>query len=194
MINNDINIVSDSELYSMLCKDKRIARKAFDELYSRYSQRIYTFCLKYLGNKELAEDIFQEVFAKLHTSSQNKLEVKNVPGFLMTVARNLCYNEYNRKKETVSLVDDYESGYSENTLENKELGKIIEFAIDTLPEHLREVVILREYLDMSYNEISEAMKIPMSSVRVHLYRAKEKLRSILTPYLNDFEEDKNEKK
>jgi RNA polymerase sigma-70 factor, ECF subfamily len=184
----NINKMKDAELYEMLRGNKKVARQAFDELYLRHSQKVYTFCLKYLNDTILAEDIFQETFTRLYTSSQSGAAVGSIAGFLITVAKNLCYNEANRKKESITFPDEYDAGYIDNSLENKELGNIIQLAIDTLPDHLKEVIILRENLDMSYTEIAEAMNISLSSVRVSIYRAKEKLRQILTPYLNDIED------
>ena len=184
----NLNKVKDAELYQMLRGDKKNARQAFEELYSRHSQKVYTFCLKYLNDTILAEDIFQESFTRLYTSSQSGAVIGSVAGFLITVAKNLCYNEANRKKESVTFPEEYDAGYLDTSLENKELSNIIQLAIDTLPDNLKEVIILRENLDMSYTEIAEVMNISLSSVRVNIYRAKEKLRQILTPYLNDIED------
>jgi RNA polymerase sigma-70 factor (ECF subfamily) len=94
--------LKDEELYMMLSGDKRKARIAFDELYNRYSDRIFTYCRKYIQNDSVAEDVFQEVFIRLHTSSQKNVVIKNIGGFLITVARNLCHNEVNRKNYNFS--------------------------------------------------------------------------------------------
>lgn len=180
--------IEDKELYDMLCGDKKNARSAFDELYQRHSQRIFTYCKKFLYNQTLAEDIFQEVFTKLYISSQNKVIITNVGGFLLTCARNLCYNELNRKKESRATDANLEFGYYDNAYENKDLSDVINLAIDSLPEHYRDVIILKENLDLSYAEIAKIKDQPLSTVRVNIFRAKEKLRDILSPYLNELKD------
>lgn len=182
---NKFENIDDKELYDMLCSDKNTARSAFDELYSRYSQRIFTYCKKFLFDQSLAEDIFQDVFTKLYINSQNGIEVTNVGGFLITCARNLCYNEISRKKANHATDANLEMGYYDNAYENKDLNTVINEAIDSLPEKYRDVIILKEHMDMTYAEIANIQNQSISSVRVNIYRAKEKLRGILSPYLNE---------
>lgn len=189
---NSINKRTDVELYEMLKGNKKDARLAFEEIYSRYSQKVYTFCVKLLNNETIAEDIFQECFTRLFTSSQKNSDIGNISGYLFIMARNLCFNELNRKRETEEITDEFESYYSDNTLENKELGKMLQLAFESLPDHLREVIILRENLDMSYAEIAEALNISLSAVRVNIFRAKDRLRKFLTPYLNDVDDNDEE--
>lgn len=180
--------MNDVELYDMLRAGKKDARKAFDELYERHSQRIYTYCKKILMNQTSAEDVFQEVFTKLYINSQKNVQINNVFGFLLTVARNLSINEASRKKETVASEDEMNLMYFDNQYENKDISEILNQAIQSLPEQFREVLILKENMDMTYAEIAEVRQQPLSTVRVNIYRAKEKLREILSPYLDQLKD------
>src|SRR5690606_17459159 len=135
-----IKNMSDVELYDKLSLDKKNSRLAFDELYNRHSQRIFTYCRKYISNQSAAEDIFQDVFTKLYTSSQRGDKIQNVVGFLMTVARNLCYNEVHRKRAVTTGHDNLDMPYYDNTFENVDLKNIIDMAIETLPDKLKELI------------------------------------------------------
>lgn len=181
-----LNQKSDIELCKMLGGDKKTAKLAFDEIYQRYSQRVYTYCKKYVNNQDLADDIFQEVFLQLYTSSSKGIEIKNLSPFLLTIARNKCFNENSRLSNNTTSIEDFDIGFTDrNYLENEEISNIVNLAINALPEQYREVIIMKEHLDMSYQEIADATNQALSNVRIKIYRAKEKLREILEPYLND---------
>jgi RNA polymerase sigma-70 factor (ECF subfamily) len=72
-------------------------------------------------------------------------------------------------------------------LENKEIKNIVNLAIDSLPEQYKEIIIMKENMDMSYNEIAKVLDLSLSAVRIRIFRAKEKLKNILTPYLKDLQ-------
>ncbi|MDQ1265825.1 MAG: hypothetical protein QG635_977, partial [Bacteroidota bacterium] len=88
---------SDEELYLELYGDKDSARKAFEEIYQRYSSKVYTFCSRVMGDTELADDIFQETFINFYESALVEREMKNVSAYIFKIARNLCINEKQKK-------------------------------------------------------------------------------------------------
>ena len=174
---------NDIELYNMLKSEKKLAEAAFAELYNRYSARIYAYCRRFLGNREDALDVYQETFENfLESAKQNKV-MTNVPAYLIKIARNLCVNVRRKDKKSVSF-EDYMVPEGNETDEN-ELINLVKTAIDLLPEEYRDMFILREYDGLSYTEISEVTGNPMTTVKIRLYRAKMKIREILSPYLND---------
>ncbi|MDT3739874.1 MAG: RNA polymerase sigma factor [Candidatus Kapabacteria bacterium] len=179
---------TDLELYEMLCKGKNVARGAFEEIYERYSDRIFTYCRRYIVNTTISEDLFQEVFLRLYTSSQKGEQIHNVGGFLITVARNLCHNELKRKMTNYADLNEINLQYTDKSIENNEVKSIVNMAIDSLPHQFREVIIMKEYMDMTYAEIAQALDQSISAVRIRIFRAKEKLREILIPYLNDLQD------
>jgi len=179
---------NDADLFYMLTGDSNIAEKAFTELYSRHSSRVYAYCRRFLGDKEEARDIFQETFVKFFQSAHDKRIMTNVPGFLLKIARNLCVNSVKRIQKNVSY-EDYMASDNANRMENNELLNLIKMALELLPKDYKEIFILREYNGLSYDEISETVNIPMATVKVRIHRAKQKIREILNPFFVDLEKN-----
>jgi RNA polymerase sigma-70 factor (ECF subfamily) len=176
---------SDTELYSLLREEKKTARIAFSLLYDRHAARVYSYCRRILQNPASAEDIVQDVFAKLFEQSNAKAEMTNVAGFLIRVARNLCLNEKEKKHNQHISLEEFHLSANANEIERSELLKMIETALETLPEAEREAFSLKEYDGLSYTEISKILNITEQNVRIRVFRGKQKLREILSPYLHD---------
>jgi len=84
--------VSDIELYAALKNGKSVSEPAFAELYARHSPRIFAYCRRILGDRESAQDAFQETFIRFYNSAQQNREMTNVPAYLLRIARNICLN------------------------------------------------------------------------------------------------------
>lgn len=178
---------SDKELVEIVVEGKKLASTAFEALYDRYSDRVYTYCIKVLYNKALAQDIFQETFTRFYEEiKKNNLEITNLSAYLIKIARNLCLNERNKKSYNDISINGMDFEFKDNYNDNKELNEIIQLGIESLPSDFKEVIIMKEFMDMSYKEIAEAIEVDLSIVRIRIYRAKQKLKKILDPYLNDF--------
>ncbi len=175
---------SDSELYSKLRGSKKEAETAFAELYSRYSQRIYAYCLRVTGSQDDARDIFQETFTNFYNSSKNKERLENIPGYLITIARNQCIN-YKRNLKISVNIEDYNVFSTDTGYEQKELLELIARALELLDFEYREAFILRQYQGMSYKEISKITGDSITAVKNRVWRAKEKIKDILEPYMQD---------
>lgn len=176
---------SDAELFYLLSeKDRRKSEKAFAELYARHASRVYAYCRRFLGNKEEAQDVFQETFVRFHQSAGQDRIMTNVPAFLLKIARNLCVNSKRREKKVVQL-EDYMVPGGESSNDKNELLDLIRMAMDLIPEEYREMFILREYEGLSYNEISDVTGESLATVKVRIHRAKQKIREILAPYMKE---------
>lgn len=180
-----IDKYSDNELYYLLTSDKKTAEKAFAEIYSRHSSRIYAYCRRFLGNKEDAQDVFQETFIRFLDSTKQDRVMTNVPAFLLKIARNLCVNVKRKDKKPVSfeeyMVSDNRDG------DNNELLTLIKMALDILPDEYKDIFILREYDGLSYQDIADMVDVPLSTVKIRIFRAKQKIRDILAPYMKELE-------
>ncbi len=175
----------DLELYARLAHDDASAQAALSILYRRYSQRIYTYCRKILGDSTTAEDLLQEAFVKLFESGRQQRTIENFPAYLMTIARNLCLSHRARSKRQFVEVEDFHLSYRDVPYEQRELLQLIQASLELLPEDYREAFVLREYNGLSYNEIAEVIGESLDVVKVRIFRAKKKLRDILAPYLAD---------
>ncbi len=175
---------SDAELFYLMHSDKKIRDKAFTELYNRLSPRVYAYCRRFIGDKETAQDVFQETFVKFFESSKQDRIMTNVPGFILKIARNVCLN-YKRQEEPAVSYEDYMAMNYDNRTEKDELLNLIKTALVLLPDEYREVFILREYEGLSYSEIAEITNTSLAAIKVRIFRAKQRIREILNPYLED---------
>lgn len=175
----------DLELYARLAHDNASAQAALAILFRRYSQRIYTYCRKILGDSTTAEDLLQETFVKLFESGRQQRTIENFPAYLMTIARNLCLSHRARSKRQFVEVEDFHLSSRDVPYEQRELLQLIQASLELLPEDYREAFVLREYNGLSYNEIAEVIGESLDVVKVRIFRAKKKLRDILAPYLAD---------
>ncbi len=178
--------MSDEELYKLLKTDDEAIEFVFTEFYNRYASRVYAFCKRFLGNTDVAKDIFQESFIRFHKTLIEKRSLSNTLGFLLKIVRNLCLNEIRRTSSKVEF-EEYKNVIFDNRTENDELLDLIKRSIELLPDEYREMFILREYDGMSYNEIAEITQTNINTVKVKLFRAKKMLRQILEPYLTDYD-------
>lgn len=178
---------SDSELFYKLQSDKQTADKAFAELYSRLAPRIFAYCRRFMGNREEAQDVFQETFVRFYQSAKQERNMTNVPAFALKIARNLCVNHLRKESPAISF-EDYMAAHDDDRDEKDEMLNLIKRALKLLPDDYREIFILREYEGMSYTEIADITGETLANVKVRIFRAKQKIREILEPYMKEFEE------
>lgn len=177
--------IPDLDLFRRLSGPEQDAQAALTILYRRYSQRIYTYCRKILGDNATAEDLLQETFVKLYESGKRGSPVENFPAYLMTIARNMCLTHKTRQTKAYVPVEDFHLTVRDVPYEHKELLQLIHASLELLPEDYREAFVLREYNGLSYQEIAEVIGESLEVVKIRIFRAKKKLRDILAPYLAD---------
>ncbi|MFP4527264.1 MAG: RNA polymerase sigma factor [Candidatus Kapaibacterium sp.] len=180
----DYGKYEDQELFLELKGDKSKAEAAFAEIYARYSQRIYAYCLRVTGHPEEARDIFQETFLKFYSAAQERKSMENLPAYLLAIARNLCIN-YKRNSKINLTFEDYRYYVHDTGYEQKEMLDLIARALETLEFEYREAFILRQYHGLSYKEICQITGDSLSAIKNRVWRAKEKIKEILQPYMQD---------
>jgi RNA polymerase sigma-70 factor, ECF subfamily len=171
-------------------QDKTKADRAFAELYRRHKSEIYTYCLRMMNrDREAANDLFQEVFVRAYERAAQFRSGNNVRGWLYTIARNLCLNAHRGKRPTDSLeffpsLESRDRSLApEYDEEQHFLRERLETAIAELPAEFREAFVLREFDGFSYAEIAAMTGTTLPMTKVRIYRAKERLRVLLKPYL-----------
>jgi RNA polymerase sigma-70 factor (ECF subfamily) len=170
---------TDEELFVLLNQGDK---DAFVELYGRYRSRIYAYALRMIGDRERANDVFQETFTRIYQRREPSRQVQNVSAYVFTTARNICLNVIRDTKPSTEVEDFHQVAFQPNH-ENVELAELVKTALELLPQHHREAFVLREYDGLSYQEIAEITGNTLATVKIHIFRAKEKLRKILSPYL-----------
>jgi len=192
-----LEINDDGLLRRMMAGDE----EAFTLLYRRRHPAIYRFALHMSGNTALAEDVTQEVFVTLiRDTSRFDPARGTLAGFLFGIARNLLRRRWEQERNSVPLLaegDEYArsgdrvgasgngSGPSAFVGAHDEFASLetvgrVRKAVATLPGNYREVVVLCEFQEMTYEEAAEALDCPVGTVRSRLHRARallvEKLR------------------
>lgn len=166
------NLVSDQELVSKYLSGNETA---FEILLKRHQDRIYTQVILMVRDRELADDIFQETFMKvIRTLKQGKYneEGKFLP-WVLRIAHNLAIDHFrkNKKMPKVRSDENYDvfAGIpnDEKNVEDVWIENIIHedvrLLIDELPEEQREVVMMRHFGGMSFNEISERCNVSINT-------------------------------
>ncbi len=185
-MNEDYSKFTDSELYKLLNEESKLKEKAFKEIYTRHSGKIYAYCRRVVGDRNKADDLFQETFLKLLQSISIDKEMSNLSGYMIKIARNLCLKYKSQQNVNLVSIEDFEIPTNDNILEGTELSSLISMALDLLQEEHREALVLQAYDGMTYSEIAEIQEVPVTTVRNWIVRAKQRLREILTPYLIEY--------
>jgi len=152
----------------------------FSEVYRKYSDKIFRYLYWQTKNFHLSEDLTSEVFTRAWETWES-LRKDFLQAWLFRVAHNLLVDWYRKKKE-VSLNESRIGFYDENLLEklgNDEQVKELSEALDTLPENLKRVAILRFIEGLSAKEAAVILSVSEVNVRVLQHRALIKLKEVM---------------
>lgn len=159
-------------------------RQAFTELYLRFRQRVFSYCLRMLGSAEEAEDLYQEVFIRVYERSHQFAEDKSLSGWIFTIAHNLCLNRIRDRKPSEGL--DHVYGLAAPAQDfGEDWQARIQWALDQVPPENREPFLLFEYQGLSYIEIADVLHLTIPAVKSRIYRTREALRTLLEPYYKE---------
>jgi RNA polymerase sigma-70 factor, ECF subfamily len=170
--------------------------EAFETLVTRHQHSVVGTAAKMLGGTADAEDIGQQVFMRVWKHAARYQPSAKFTTWLMTITRNLVFNELRRRRRSqqVSMdadegdtirhqfVDEQAAAPSEEMLDS-ELHEAIDAAIASLPEAQRLAIVLRRYEGMPYEEIAEVLKTSVPAVKSILFRARAELKARLKKYL-----------
>ena len=167
---------------------------AFLELYERHRQPVFRFAYRLLGSVELAEDITHDCFLSLIRKSENfRPERGSLRTYLFAAARNLALKHFRGAGREASLDDiedetDHATAQPLAQLMSEELSTQVRDAVLALPPLQREALVLFEYEGLSLNEIAQVTDSEVGAVKGRLFRARERLKSALRPYLESNKE------
>lgn len=176
--------VTDEQLLHRHCQGDP---HAFATLMERHQRELFNFLFRFLGERSSAEDVFQETFLQVHESSRDFDQTRNFRPWLFTIAankaRDLLRKKYRRSAERqfadAPQADDVEpinlvealSEMPEVPLERKELQKQVQDVVATMPEHLREVLLLAYFNEFSYRQVADIVHVPVGTVKSRLHAA-----------------------
>ncbi|MFH1336760.1 MAG: sigma-70 family RNA polymerase sigma factor [Candidatus Zixiibacteriota bacterium] len=163
-------------------------RSAFKQLVEKYQDQVLNIGYRFLRNKEEAEEAAQEVFLKVYLSTNSYQHKTKFSTWLFRIAVNYCINKLREKRKLPSSQLDEDlpapvESQPDRLLEQENLNKSVREAMDSLPEQQRAAILLNQYGEFSYHEMAQMLDCSISAVESRLFRAKENLRKILTPYI-----------
>ncbi|MBN6187539.1 RNA polymerase sigma factor SigW [Aneurinibacillus sp. BA2021] len=174
-------------------KAKNGDRDAFAELVDLYKDKVYHVSYRMLGNRQEAEDVAQETFLRVYANLDNYDPQYKFSTWIYRIASNLSIDTLRKRKKNLSIdaeisgtegVDwhdrlaDTSKGPEEEVLTD-ELQEEVQGAIMGLSPKYRAVMLLRYIEDLSLQEISEAVQLPISTIKTRIHRGREALRKKL---------------
>ena len=186
----------NDEDWELLERTSAADTSAYSQLVTKYYGSAVSFCFQILGDHQRAEDVVQKGFVNIFQARDRYERRAKFKTFLFKVLLNLCINELNRKKVPTtlsglveedsaaeSLFADVTAPDPARTAESEEALEMIRRGVMRLPPKHRAALYLREYLQLSYLDIAEALEASLNEVKIWIYRGRHRLQQILKPYL-----------
>ena len=164
---------------------------AYNQIVFRFKDRLLNFIYRFVNDLDLAEDLVQDTLLKLYTHKDSYQEIAKFSTWLYTIAANLARTELRKKKrrKTFSVTelsrDDREFiiassdvDPSEN-LSSQNFEKSVQRALAELPDDFKTIIILRDIQELSYDEISKIVDVPLGTVKSRINRVRVKLQQLL---------------
>lgn len=176
---------SDAELIERCL---RRDNAAWEQLVTRYRRKVFHIAYKFTGRHDGAEDLTQEIFLKIVKSLDKFNQDADFSTWLGSVARNYCIDQYRAsKREKEVVVEDllaFElapavSGNPYRALEDRDRRSFLRRGLELLPGKLREAVVLRDLLGLSYQEMADRLALPEGTVKSRINRGREELTRLL---------------
>lgn len=177
--------LSDEQLVELAVSDDR---DAFGEIVRRWERKIFALCFGMLGREDDAGDACQETFIAAYRHISNFRGEAKVSSWLHRIAVNQCLTTKRRQRSRAEDLLDDETGaedrvfvasaYSSpaNKAEKAERMNLVRQAVGALPTDLRQVIVMKEFEEMTFQEIAETLELPLSTVKSRLYTALKQLK------------------
>ncbi|MBS1793920.1 MAG: sigma-70 family RNA polymerase sigma factor [Acidobacteria bacterium] len=161
---------------------------AFGEIVKRWERKIFALCFGMLGREDEARDAVQETFISAYRNLSNFRGEAKVSSWLHRIAVNQCLTKQRRTKtRSETYLDDEENAEERvfvaplhsspaRVAEQKERLTHVRQAVNALPAELRQVIVMKEFEELTFQEISEILALPLSTVKSRVYTALKQLR------------------
>jgi RNA polymerase sigma-70 factor (ECF subfamily) len=184
-VDDEMASLTDAELIER-CLSKDNA--AWEQVVARYRRKVFHIAYKFTGRHDDAEDLTQEILLKVFRSLDKFHQDADFSTWLGSVARNYCIDHYRAsKREKEVMVEDLlafdlapaASGNPYRALEDRDRRSLLRRGLDLLPGKLREAVVLRDLLGLSYQEMADRLSLPEGTVKSRINRGREELARLL---------------
>ncbi len=173
---------------------------AFDTLFARHQNAAFNFTLRMVGDRTLAEDLTQECFLRVWQARQNYRPTAMFRTWLFTICRRLVMDALKKQSVPITNADDLDYCHASSELAarlttlnpqtilmTRELERVMERALEALPEELREVVLLRDMEGIGYDQIAAIVGCPLGTVKSRLNAARKRLQAAALAWLKETE-------
>jgi RNA polymerase sigma-70 factor (ECF subfamily) len=184
---NDLNLCSDEELLTRL-RDGH--REVFGTLVRRYQRELFGYLRRYLGDAEMADDVFQTTFLQVFVKIGQYEAGRPARPWLYTIATHQAIDALRRSgrqamvsleqttgegsdgevRSMIEMLESRESGPLEQT-QLHEKQQLVRACVDRLPDFLRQVVVLAYYQGLKYREVADILDVPVGTVKSRLHTA-----------------------
>ena len=168
-------------------------QNAYADIVNLYQHKLYQICYRMLGNKQEAEDIAQEAFVRAYINLHSYDQKRKFSTWIYRIATNLCIDRIRKKKPDYYLdaevagtdgLDMYsqiaaDEKLPEDVVAQMELQDRIQYEISRLPDKYRSVIVLKYIEELSLQEISDILDMPLGTVKTRIHRGREALRKQL---------------
>jgi len=166
----------------LVVKVKNDDQMAFQQLFEKYAERIYYFSMRYIKNKEEAEEIAQEVFVRVWLRRHDLKEELSFSSYIFMIAKNALIDTIRRKQKETIFQDNIKpntelySSSSSDSMEYKELSTLIDKSIKDLPLKRKQIYQLSREEGLTYKQIAEKLNISIKTVETHMRLALQQLK------------------
>ncbi|MEI7999608.1 MAG: RNA polymerase sigma factor [Candidatus Omnitrophota bacterium] len=168
--------------------------EALNVIFKRHKDSLFNFAFRLIGNRADAEDAVSHSFMMVCEKRYASKPGASFKTWLFTIARNFCLSKLrtrnrfsslwstrgdSEEEKSVDIVDP--RALARDQLDQKDMQAIIQKAVNSLPKEQKEALLLREYHDFSYEEISQVLECSLDKVKVLIFRARNHLKDRLPP-------------
>ena len=190
----NLEVLEDRELVAAILDGEQ---ERFAELVQRYERRLVNYVYRMIRNYEDAHDLAQEIFIKVYMALDRYDPKYKFSTWIFRIAQNAAIDQIRKKtlpEESLTKEDRNEGGERQMQIEadvvspyramfNVEMADAIETAVQNLPEDYRDLIELRHFAELSYDEIAEVKQLPLGTVKNKLFRARNMLKEQLEHYM-----------
>ena len=164
---------------------------AYNQIFYRYKDRFLNFIYRFLNDLDRSEDLVQDTLLKLYTHKDSYKEIAKFSTWLYTIAANLARTELRKIKrrktfsvtelshdDRVFIIESTDMGPGEENF-SQNFEKNVKRALAALPDDFKTIIILRDIQELSYDEISKIVEVPLGTVKSRINRGRVKLQQLL---------------
>ncbi|MBP6386147.1 MAG: RNA polymerase sigma factor [Pseudarcicella sp.] len=173
----NVKKLTDEQLVNMFVETQK--NLYFEQLYDRYSDKVYRKCMSFVHDSAKAEDYTHDIFMKLVLNLGNYKETAKFSTWLYSITYNFCIDQVRVGKKSIetALDENYDVGFDDNDSELEEMeAKKLHLALANLTVEEKSILLMKYQDDLSIKEISTTLSISESAVKMRLLRSKDRLK------------------